>query len=84
MGSGLSGLPEGHVLRTLLEEHDAIWRLVDRLDSLGETLQRRPEGFEEPLLDLLCVIHYLDRTEVHERREDRGVYAALEALGYLR
>lgn len=82
MGSGLfSGLPKGHALRSLLEEHDAIWRLVDRLDSLGEILQERRDGFEELLLDLLCLIHYLNRTEVHERREDRGLFAALDALG---
>lgn len=79
---GLSALPQEHVLRTLLVEHDAIWRLVDRLGALGESLSANRGGFEEHLVDLLSLIHYLNRTEVHERREDRGVFAALEALGH--
>jgi uncharacterized protein len=76
-------LPKDHLLRSLLDEHVRILILVDRLEQVSEALAEggfRP-GTEERLVDLLCLVHYLNRAESHDQREEQVLFPALALRG---
>lgn len=75
-------LPEDHLLRSLLDEHVTILTLVDRLDEVCDRLAAgATDGLEEHLVDLLCLVHYLNRAESHDEREERVLFPALALRG---
>ncbi len=76
-------LPPDHLLRSLLDEHIAILVLVDRLEQLSEALREGGfrSGTEERLVDLLCLVHYLNRAESHDQREEQVLFPALALRG---
>lgn len=75
-------LPDDHFLRSLLDEHATILTLVDRLENVCDRLSTNDvEGLEEHLVDLLCLVHYLNRAESHDQREERVLFPALALRG---
>lgn len=76
-------LPKEHLLRSLLEEHVTILVLVDRLEQISDALAGGGfrAGTEERLVDLLCLVHYLNRAESHDEREEKVLFPALALRG---
>lgn len=79
--SDLSHLPQGHLIGLQHSEHDALRRLVDRLEVIAGALQGAGDQREEYLLDLLCLVHYMGRAENHHLREERVLFPALAENG---
>lgn len=76
------GLPEGHVLRELIEEHEGLLELLRRLEVCNDTLQSAPRSRrDDALLDLVVLVHALRQTEGHRRREEELVFPELAAAG---
>jgi hemerythrin-like domain-containing protein len=76
-------LPHDHLLHSLLVEHVLILTLVDRLERVCEALEQDEAGAaaEERLVDLLCLVHYLNRAESHDHREEVVLFPAMALRG---
>jgi DUF438 domain-containing protein len=76
-------LPTGHVLHTMLIEHDRILAFLDRLEMVNRVIQTRDTiGTDAPVLvDLLEIADHLLAAEPHHQREEQVLFVALERLG---
>ena len=75
-------LPEGHVVRTFMEEHQRILSHLDRLEELvGETPDGgTPEG-RGRLEEIQGIAAHLIGAEPHHQREEQVLFPALEQRG---
>lgn len=77
-------VPPGHVVHTLVSEHEMILGFLDELDEINERIQQmeeyRPEGTEE-FRRLLHIAEHLVETEAHHEREEQVLFPELEKRG---
>ncbi|AGB18217.1 DUF438 domain-containing protein [Thermoanaerobacterium thermosaccharolyticum] len=78
-----ASLPHDHVLNTLIEEHDEILKLLDRLEQLNAKIQKM-KSFEEDteiFKDLKNTAEGILNAEKHHKREEDVLFPELENLG---
>jgi uncharacterized protein len=77
------GLPEGHVLTTMIAEHEAILEFLDELDwinrSIQEMTQYAPD--QEEFERLIHIAEHLVEAEQHHQREEQVLFPELEKRG---
>jgi uncharacterized protein len=76
-------LPSGHVVSTLVNEHEAILGFLDTLDSVNEAIQQMDayDGKADEFVKLSHVAEHLLEAERHHQREEDVLFPALEARG---
>jgi len=76
-------LPKGHVVSTLVNEHDAILGFLDLLQQVNETIQRMPEypGQTPEFRQLAHIAEHLVGAERHHQREEDVLFPELEKRG---
>jgi DUF438 domain-containing protein len=77
-------LPEGHMIETLILEHDEILRFLDQLEELSATLQKAKKFTDlkkDYLEKLKSISHHLVAAEKHHQREEDILFPAVEAHG---
>ncbi len=76
-------LPKGHVVSTLVHEHDAILGFLDTLQQVNEDIQQMPEypGQTWEFHQLAHVAEHLVETERHHQREEDVLFPELEKRG---
>jgi uncharacterized protein len=83
VGAMKDKLPPGHVIATLVSEHEAILGYLDGLDSANQAIQQmdaydpKSDAFET----LAHVAEHLLEAERHHQREEDVLFPALEARG---
>ncbi len=73
-----ASLPKGHVVRTMLEEHDQILSFLDQLEELNRKLQCQDEYQDSDLRQLVQVAEQLIGAEPHHEREEKVLFTAME------
>lgn len=76
-------LPPGHVVHTLVEEHDHILGFLDELEELNETIQDM-EKYDPDRAEwerLQHIAQHLVDTEPHHEREEEVLFPELEKRG---
>jgi uncharacterized protein len=78
-----AGLPKGHVVSTLIQEHDAILGFLDLLQQTNETIQGLSEypGLTLEFQKLTHIAEHLVETERHHQREEDVLFPELEKRG---
>lgn len=78
-----AGLPQGHVVSTLIHEHDAILGFLDMLQQVNETIQGMSEypGLTPEFQKLRHIAEHLVETERHHQREEDVLFPELEKRG---
>lgn len=78
-----ASLPPGHVIHTLLSEHEMILGFLDKLEDVTSEIQKMAtykNGAEE--FDLLKhIAEHLNDAEAHHKREEDVLFVALEDKG---
>ncbi|MCU0914716.1 MAG: DUF438 domain-containing protein [Planctomycetes bacterium] len=76
-------LPKGHLVSTLVHEHDAILGFLDLLGQLNQTIQQMPAypGPTHEFRQLAHVAEHLAETERHHQREEEVLFPELEKRG---
>lgn len=76
-------LPEGHVLHTLISEHDAILGFLPDLEAANERVQAAlsPEDLPRELTLLEHLSRMLLEAESHHQREEQVLFPELERRG---
>lgn len=76
-------LAPGHILRTMLEEHEVILGVVDELAAVSRAIQAmdRYDGRRGELAGLVRVARQLAATDGHHRREEEVLFLELERWG---
>ncbi len=76
-------LPAGHVLHTLMCEHDAILGFLDELEGVNRAVQRmdRYDAGCEELAKLSHIAEHLIETELHHQREEEALFPEIESRG---
>ena len=75
-----SNIPNGHVLKTLIEEHEVISGLLDKLESLNEKIQKSNIADKEDFIKLEKISQSIINAEPHHQREEEVLFAELEGL----
>ena len=76
-------LPKGHVVSTLVQEHDAILGFLDLLQQVNDAIQRLSE-YPGPTLEFRQLAHvaeHLVGAERHHQREEEVLFPELEKRG---
>lgn len=85
LGEGLDNLKgkleSGHMLDTLILEHDEIEKLLDRLENLNKKIQAMDESNKEVFKELEEVSQLILDAEPHHKREEDVLFVELERLG---
>jgi uncharacterized protein len=78
-----ASLPKGHVVSTLVHEHDAILGFLDMLGQVNETIQGMAEypGPTPEFQHLAHIAEHLVETERHHQREEDVLFPELEKRG---
>ena len=76
----MNSLPEGHVIRTMMEEHRVILGYLDKLDSLISEA-RQGKMSEERIKELIHVAQHLVDAEPHHKREEDVLFPEVEKRG---
>jgi len=76
-------LPKGHVVSTLVHEHDAILGFLDMLQQVNETIQGMSEypGQTREFHQLAHIAEHLVEAERHHQREEDVLFPELEKRG---
>jgi DUF438 domain-containing protein len=76
-------LPAGHVLHTMVLEHDAILGFLDRLRATNEAIQQMDtyDGSRPEFAVLGELADHLLGAEAHHQREEQVLFPAIEARG---
>ncbi len=77
-------VPSGHVVHTLVSEHEMILGFLDNLDEVNQRVQRMEEYHPETTDDfqrLLHIAQHLVETEAHHEREEQVLFPELENRG---
>ncbi len=76
-------LPAGHVLHTMVAEHDAILEFLDRLRQTNEAIQKMDayDGTRPEFAALGELAEHLLGAEAHHQREEQVLFPAIEARG---
>lgn len=78
-----ASLPPGHVVHTLMREHEYILEFLDELERINRTVQEL-EAYEpdrEEWTRLKHIAQHLVEAEPHHQREEDVLFPKLEALG---
>ncbi|MGL4742017.1 MAG: DUF438 domain-containing protein [Sarcina sp.] len=85
LGEGLENLKnnieKGHMLDTLILEHDEIEKLLDKLEGLNVQIQNSQTANEEIFKELEEVSQLILDAELHHKREEDVLFVELEKLG---
>ncbi len=87
LGDELTGvktqLPVGHMIHTLVNEHDAILKFLDSLEQVNAAVQQmeRYDGSREEFVELAHIADHLVEAESHHRREEEVLFPELERRG---
>lgn len=78
-----ASLPKGHIVSTLVSEHDMILGFLDKLQEVGAAIGRMPEypGPTEEFSLLAHIAEHLVETERHHQREEDVLFPELEQRG---
>ena len=76
-------LPPGHVVHTLVREHDYILGFLDELDAINKTVQSldRYDPNRAEWKRLQVIADHLVEAEPHHEREEEVLFPKLEAKG---
>lgn len=76
-------VPDGHVLATLMDEHQRLLAKLDRLELLVQRGSRTSDVAERPALleEIRRIAAELIAAEPHHRREEEVLFPALERQG---
>ena len=74
-------IEDGHVLSTLLEEHDEITKLLEVLENLNNEIQKMDVVDMKVFKDLERVSQLVIDAEPHHKREEDVLFVELEKLG---
>lgn len=76
-------LPKGHVVSTLVNEHDAILGFLDLLQQVNAAIQRMPQypGRTPEFRQLTHIAEHLVGAERHHQREEEVLFPELEKRG---
>jgi uncharacterized protein len=76
-------LPPGHVIATMITEHEAILEFLDELDWVNRSIQEMTEYSpdQEEFERLNHIAEHLVETESHHRREEQVLFAELAKRG---
>jgi hypothetical protein len=76
-------LPKGHIISTLVSEHDVILGFLEQLQQVNESIQRMDEypGPTEEFRKLAHISEHPVETERHHQREEDVLFPELEARG---
>lgn len=76
-------IDEEHVLNTLILEHDEILKLLEKLESLNNEIQKisQKENNEDKFKTLSNLAQLILDAEPHHKREEDVLFPALETLG---
>jgi len=77
------GLRPGHVIHTLLSEHEVILDYLGKLEKVNEAVQRmdRYDPTSEELKALPDIAEHLEHAEPHHQREEDALFPELEQRG---
>ncbi|MGL4762303.1 MAG: DUF438 domain-containing protein [Sarcina sp.] len=75
-----SNIPDGHVLKTLIEEHEIISGLLDNLADLNEKIQKSSVADKTNFNKLEKVSQSIINAEPHHQREEDILFIELEEL----
>lgn len=76
-------LPVGHVIDTLMSEHDLILGFVDELEKVNGAIQQM-DGYDARRDEFALLIHiaeHLMETELHHQREEEALFPEMESRG---
>ncbi len=76
----MKSLPEGHVIRTMMEEHNIILGYLDKLDNLISKVRQGPLSSEDRG-QLEHVAQHLVDAEPHHQREEEVLFPEIEKRG---
>ena len=78
-----AGLPEGHVIHTLVCEHDMILGFLDKLEHTNSAIQKMSayDGGREEFALLKHIAEHLVGAEPHHKREEDVLFPELEERG---
>ncbi len=76
-------LPKGHIVSTLVSEHDMILGFLDKLRQVGDSIAQMPKypGQTEEFRLLAHIAEHLVETERHHQREEDVLFPELEKRG---
>lgn len=77
-------LEPGHVIHTLVEEHDVILSFLDKLEATNQEIQKLDaydENNTELYRNLASIAEHLIHAEPHHEREEEVLFPAVEARG---
>jgi DUF438 domain-containing protein len=76
-------LPEGHILSTMIGEHEALLEFLDELDWVNRSIQEMTEYTpgQEEFERLTHLARHLVEAESHHRREEQVLFPELEKRG---
>ncbi len=79
----LAELPRGHVVATMISEHEAILEFLDELDWINRSIQEMAQYAEdqEEFDRLQHIAEHLVETERHHEREEQVLFPELEKRG---
>lgn len=78
-----AGLKEGHVIHTLVSEHEMILAFLDKLDAVNKAIQSM-NGYnagEKEFGELKHIAEHLVEAEAHHKREEDVLFPAVEEKG---
>jgi DUF438 domain-containing protein len=78
-----SQLPPGHVVSTLVSEHESILCFLDTLETVNKAIQKM-DGFDserEEFRKLAHIAEHLVAAELHHQREEEILFPELESRG---
>lgn len=76
-------LPAGHVIHTMVCEHEVILKFLDKLESLNNRMQKLgnyPEN-KEDMTELRHIAEHLVEAEAHHSREENVLFPEMEKSG---
>lgn len=78
-----NNLPKGHVLHTLVSEHEMILNFLDKLEKANEKIQEMNAfNASDPIFGIVShVAEHLEGAEPHHQREEEVLFPAVEARG---
>jgi hypothetical protein len=76
-------LPPGHIVATLVSEHELILGFLEKLDSINKTVQQM-NAYDQTREDFKMLAHiaeHLAEAELHHQREEQILFPELEVRG---
>jgi DUF438 domain-containing protein len=76
-----ASLPAGHVIHTMIQEHERILGFLDELETLNQTVQQEECAVSADFERLEGIAAHLLGAEPHHQREEQVLFAELEKRG---